>query len=384
MAFLTDDVLEGIHRRAPGYDRDNAFFTEGLAALREAGYLTMLVPQAFGGAGLPLAQVVHEQARLARAAPATALGIGMHLVWTGVARTLSARGDHSLDFVLEEAAAGELYAFAISEPANDLVLFGSTTEAAPLEGGGYRFTGTKVFTSLSPAWTRLGTFGLDRASADAPMLVHAVVERSAPGIAVADDWDTIGMRASQSHSTRLDGVEALPERVFRRLPPGPSADPLILAIFANFEVLVAAVYAGVADRALELAVEAATARTSRRTGLARSQDPAARARIADAALAVDRLWPHLDRVAADVDGHAAGTVDHGDQWFRRLVGVKVAATRTARQVVDQAVAVTGGASFSAGSEIGRLSRDVMAGGFHPSSDDSASATIATALLGPLG
>lgn len=172
MSILSDELLESIHSRAEGYDRDNAFFTEDLQELREAGYLTALVPKGLGGLGLSLVEVAHEQMRLAAAAPATALAVNMHFVWNGVAKTLYDRGDAALEFVLTETAAGELYALAISEAGNDLVLFGSTTDAVPQSDGSYEFTGTKIFTSLSPAWTRLGLFGLDTTSPDAPKLVQ--------------------------------------------------------------------------------------------------------------------------------------------------------------------------------------------------------------------
>ncbi|MFM9919827.1 acyl-CoA dehydrogenase family protein [Lacisediminihabitans sp. H27-G8] len=378
-SVLTDELLARIHERAPGYDRDNAFFTEDLAELAEAGYLRSLVPRDLGGLGLSLQQMAHEQVRLAKAAPATALAVNMHLVWTGVAKTLHDRGDDSLDFVLRDVAAGEIYAFAISEAGNDLVLFDSTTDARPLSDGGYAFTGTKIFTSLSPAWTRLGLFGLDTVSVDAPKLVHAVVTRETPGITVAQDWNTLGMRASQSNTTHLDSVAAASDRVFRRLDPGPSRDALIFAIFANFEILISAVYVGIGERALELAVESAHARGSRRTGLSRDQDPNVRWKIADAALAQDALLPQLDALASDLDDG----VDRGARWFRDLVGLKSRSTRSARYVVDQAVAVAGGAAFSATSELSRLYRDVLAGGFHPSNEDSVHSTVATALLGPI-
>ncbi len=378
MTVLTPELLARIHSRAAGYDHDNAFFTEDLDELRAAGYLNAFVPAEFGGLGLTLVEVVHEQSKLAAAAPATALAVNMHLVWTGVAKTLRDRGDDSLEFVLTDAAAGEVFAFAISEAGNDLVLFGSKTEAKPLSDGGYAFTGTKIFTSLSPAWTRLGLFGLDSESADAPKLVHAFVTRDAKGITTLDDWDTIGMRASQSNSTRLDGVVAQADRVVRRLKPGPNPDSLIFGIFANFEILVAAVYTGIAQRALELAVEAVKGRTSARSGLSKDKDPNVRWKIADAALALDALPPQLDAIAGDVDDRA----DRGDQWFRGLVGIKSRATRMARYVVDQAIAVAGGAAFSSSSELGRLYRDVLAGGFHPSNEDSVHSTVANALLGP--
>ena len=379
MSILDDDLLARIHDRAAGYDRDNAFFSEDLEELKAAGYLRALVPTEFGGAGLSLRELAHEQLRLAAAAPATALAVNMHLVWTGIAKTLRDRGDDSLEFVLREAAAGEIFAFAISEAGNDLVLFGSNTEASPQSDGSYAFTGTKIFTSLSPAWTRIGLFGLDSQSADAPKLVHAFVTRDTAGVTTLDDWDSIGMRASQSNSTRFDGAVSPADRVFRRLDPGPNADPLIFAIFANFEILLSAVYIGIGQRALEIAVASARGRMSARTGTTKDQDPNTRWKIADAAIAHDALLPRLDALAADVDG----LVDRGTQWFRALVGLKSHATRTARFVVDQAIAVAGGAAFASSSELGRLYRDVLAGGFHPSNEDSAHATVATALLGSL-
>ena len=378
--LLHDDLLERLRERAAGYDRENAFFTEDLVDLTEAGYLRALVPEEFGGLGWGLDNAVRAQMRLAGAAPATALAVNMHLVWTGVAKILRDRGDDTLDFVLREAGAGEIFGFGISEAGNDLMLFGSRTTAEPQPGGGYRYSGRKVFTSLSPAWTRLGTMGLDSRSPDAPKIVYGFIDRDDPDVRILDDWDTIGMRATQSNTTVLDGAFAASDRIVRRLDPGPNADPFIFGIFASFELLLASVYAGIGARALELAVAAAHRRTSmKHDGRTLAQDPDIRWRVADAALAHDALEPQLLAVARDLDG----LVDHGPFWFAKLVGVKVRATETAKQVVDQAVRVAGGSSYFSGSELGRLSRDVLAGIFHPSDDESAHSTVANAWLGPV-
>lgn len=378
MTILSPELLETIRSRAERHDRENTFPHDDLRDLAEAGYLRMLVPQSFGGLGLSLLEATRQQSLLAGAAPATALAINMHLVWTGVARLLHLRGDSSLDFVLRDAAAGEVFGFGISEPGNDLVLFGSSTRAEPQPDGGYRFTGTKVFTSLSPAWTRLGVFGLDD-SGHEPFLVHGFLERGTDGVEILDDWDTIGMRASQSNTTRLSGAFSPPEWVFGQRAPGPSAHPLVFAIFANFLLLIASVYAGIGIRALDLGVDAARARRSQRTGLTADQDPDTRWKLADAALALDGLIPHLEAVARDVDEGA----DRGEQWFRALTGVKLRSTQTARFIVEQAVRVAGGRSYRNGDELGRLLRDAIAGAFHPSNEDSVHSTVATALLGPI-
>ncbi|MCU1482777.1 MAG: acyl-CoA dehydrogenase [Subtercola sp.] len=380
VSIVSDELLQRIRSRAAGYDEANEFFFEDLAELRGAGYLRMFAPTEVGGLGFGLERVAREQVRLATAAPATALALNMHLVWTGVAKTLLDRGDDSLLFVLREAAEGELFAFGNSEAGNDLVLFGSKTRAEPQPDGAYRYYGTKIFTSLSPAWTRLGIFGLDDSAPHAPLLVHGFITRDTPGYEILDDWNTLGMRATQSSTTLLDGAEVPADRVFRKLPAGPSADPLIFGIFANFEILLAAVYTGIGERALELAVEAAKRRTSMKNdGRAYSDDPDIRWKVAEAAIAQDGIYPQLDTLARDVDELA----NHGAQWFPRLVGLKVRATENARFVVDQALRVSGGSSLSASSELGRLYRDVIAGIFHPSDGESAHSTVANAWLGPL-
>jgi alkylation response protein AidB-like acyl-CoA dehydrogenase len=379
-SVLSNELLERIHSRAAGYDRENTFFTEDFEELRDAGYLKAFVPTEFGGLGLGLQQVAREQARLASAAPATALAINMHLVWTGVAKVLRDRGDDSLEFVLRESGAGEVFGFGLSEGGNDLVLFGSRTDARPDDDGGYSFFGTKIFTSLSPAWTRLGTMGLDTTSADAPKIVYGFIARDGGGFEVTDDWDTLGMRASQSNTTVLDGAHANADRVVRRLDPGPNADSLIFAIFANFEILLAAVYTGIGERALQLAVEAVHRRTSmKNNGKTYAQDPDIRWQVADAAIAQDGIRPQLDALASDIDT----LVDHGPQWFPKMGGLKLRATETARTVVDHALRVSGGSSYFNSSELGRLYRDVVAGIFHPPDAESVHSTVANAWLGPI-
>jgi alkylation response protein AidB-like acyl-CoA dehydrogenase len=377
-ALLPDDLLDRFRERASVHDRENTFPDADLAELKAAGYLAILAPADIGGGGLGLAEASILQQRLAGAAPATALAINMHLVWTGVAKVLADRGVDALRFVHEGAVAGEVFAFGISEAGNDLVLFGSDTDAAPQPDGSYAFTGTKIFTSLAPVWTQLGLHGLDTTSPDAPKLVYGFVERT-DAVVTRDDWDTLGMRGTQSRTTELHGAVAPADRVVRRLDPGPNPDPIVFGIFAVFELLLASVYTGIARRALDLAVATAARRTSKRTGKTYSQDPDIRWRIADMALAYDALPAEIASLCRDVDGLA----DHGARWFSLLAGVKHRAVTMAKRVVDDAVLVAGGSSYFSGSELSRLYRDVLAGLFHPSDPESAHSTVATAWLGPL-
>lgn len=375
--ILTPELLERLRRRAPDYDSRNVFFTEDLEELRDAGYLGLFSAPEAGGAGLGIPEVAACQRLLASAAPATALAVNMHLVWCGVAHLLQLHGDNSLSFVLEEAARGELFAFGISEPGNSAVLFDSHTVAERLSDGGYAFTGRKIFTSLSPAWTRLGIFGKDSADPENPRLVFGFADRETGGVTTLDDWDTMGMRASQSCTTLLDAAAVPAGRIVRHTPVGPHDDTFVFGIFSLFETLLSAVYTGVGDRALTLAAEAAASRAP--GGVPATQDPHTRWRIADAGIRMDGVSLELEAVARDLESGA----DHGGFWFARLSGLKLRTTDTVRGVVETAVKVAGGRSYFRGNELERLYRDVLAGMFHPSSEDSAHNTMATALLGPV-
>lgn len=374
--ILPTDLLDRFRFRAADYDERNVFCQEDFDELKSRGYLRMFCAQQDGGAGAAMAQAVQCQRRLASAAPATALAVNMHLVWTAVAHLLAQSGDHSLEYVLREAAAGEVFAFGLSEPGNDSVLFDARTVAERQPDGGYAFTGTKIFTSLSPVWTRLGVFGKS-STTEGERLVHGFVTRETPGTEILADWNTLGMRATQSHTTRLNGVLVPPDRIFRHLPVGPNPDPLVFSIFAAFETLISAVYAGIADRALALAVEAALNRGPGMDGAPYSSRPGVRATVADAAMEWEALDVCLRTLAEDLDRR----VEHGALWFAKLVSLKVLATRTARNLVDAAMTVSGGTAYYNDSEIARLSRDVTAGSFHPSNAESARRTVANAWLG---
>ena len=359
---LTSGVLEDIHNRAPGFDQRNEFFSEDLEVLKSIGYL----------APRSLSQMIYDQRLLAAHAPATALGIGMHLTWMGVARDMVAWGHDHLQWVLDEGKAGELFAFGVSERGNDRVLADSLTEVRHTPGG-YEFFGTKIFVSTSPAWTRMSVLG--RMGDE---IVHGFISRDQPGWSQTKDWDTLGMRATQSYTTELDGVVVTPERVARVLPVGANQDPFTVAIFQNFLLLVSSVYAGIADRALELAVEAAIEKKSALAGgAAHGEDPDIRWRAADAAIGLDALAPQLETYASWVDQKMAKP----EGWFRLLSGVKHQSVETSRRVVDQAMRIVGGSGYRNGHELSRLQRDVLAGIYHPSDTEAVHHTVAFDLFG---
>ena len=360
--ILTEDVLSGIRARAARYDADNVFFSEDFTELKNRGYLV----------ARPLSQMVADQRVLARFAPATALGIGMHLTWMGVAQSLARADDTSLQWVLDDAREGHVFAFGVSEAGNDQVLTDSLTRVHHTPDG-FAYTGTKIFTSLSPVWTRMSVLGRM-----ADEIVHGFITRDQDGWSQIPDWNTLGMRATQGYTTHLEDAVVVPERIARVVPVGVSADPFVAAIGQNFLPLISSVYVGISDRALELAIDRVRERTSlARGGSSYASDPDIRWQIAQMGIRRDSLEAPLHSLAADVDHRVA----HGPRWGALLAGVKHRSVETARWIVDRALRLSGGRAYQADSEISRLQRDVLAGVYHPSDTEAIHRTVASWLLG---
>src|SRR6478609_7551546 len=211
----TEEMLARFASRAASYDLENRFFEEDFEELRAAKYLLLPLPKEFGGAGLTLAEMCREQRRLAYHAPATALAVNMHIYWIGVAADLQRRGDTSLEWLLREAAAGEIFAAGHAESGNDVPVLLSSSKAERVEGG-YRFTGRKMFGSLTPVWTRFGLHGMDMSDPTQPKVVHAFLPRNTAGYTVKQTWDVLGMRATRSDDTIVEDA-FVPDRYVVRV-----------------------------------------------------------------------------------------------------------------------------------------------------------------------
>ena len=376
-SVLTESLLQACRQRAAGYDRDNRFCQEDFDELKAAGYLKMAVPREFGGFGMKLADVAQETRRLATYAAPTALCINMHNYWVGLTADVWRSGDKSIEWLLQEAGAGEVFAAGHAETGNDLPLLLSTTKAERVSGG-YKFTGRKAFGSLTPVWTRLGVHGMDTSDPRAPKVVHAFLPRDSKGYTIEETWDVLGMRATRSDDTVLDGAFVPDKYVARVVPPGAAGvDLFVLGIFAWALINFGNVYYALAKRALELTIEHLKTKPS--IGLTRSMayHPEVQHHIAEMAMELEAIGPHLDSVARDW----SEGVNHGGAWPIKIVAAKYHAVEGAWRVVDRAMDLSGGFGMFKKSELERLFRDARAGRFHPANSALAHELIAKLSLG---
>ena len=374
---LTEEMLTRFDSRAATYDRENRFFDQDFEDLRAAKYLTLPVPPEFGGRGLSLAEMCREQRRLAYYAPATALAVNMHLYWIGVAADLWRRGDTSLEWLLREAAAGEIFAAGHAESGNDIPVLLSCSKAERVEGG-YRFTGRKQFGSLTPVWTRLGLHGMDTSDPTQPKVVHAFLPRDSSGYIIKETWDVLGMRATRSDDTVLENA-FVPDRYIARVVPagGGGIDAFVLSVFAWALMGFGNIYYGLAKRALDKSVAAVKSKHSLAVSRSMAYHPEIQHTIAQMVIEMESIGPHLDRIAEDW----SKGVDHGAEWPAKIFAAKYRAVEGAWRVVDAGLDIAGGAGIFRSVGYERLLRDARLGRIHPANTFLTHEVVAKTALG---
>jgi alkylation response protein AidB-like acyl-CoA dehydrogenase len=373
------EIFEHCAERAPIYDRENRFFQEDFDELKEAGYLKMAVPEEFGGYGMNLAEVAQKTRELAYYAAPTALALNMHNYWCGLVADLYRRGDNSLNWLLEAAGKGEVFAAGHAESGNDHPSLYSTTKAEKVDGG-YVFTGRKSFGSLSPVWTYLGLHGQDNSDPENPKVVHAFMPRNTENYEIKKTWDNVlGLRATRSDDTILNGV-FIPDKYIARVVPTGFAgiDGFVLGIFAWALINFGNIYYGLARRVFEIVTESLHKKKSiALNSPSMAHHPGIQHDVSEMVLALESIGPHLDTIARE---WSEGK-DYGPAWGVKIVAAKCNAVERAWSVVDKAMDISGGFGIFPASGLERLFRDARLGRFHPANGYLTREVLAKGMLG---
>jgi alkylation response protein AidB-like acyl-CoA dehydrogenase len=245
---------------------------------------------------------------------------------------------------------------------------GLPSTTAVRDGDGWRLNGRKTFSSGSTV-LRWGLFSA-AAQLSEPYLANFLVPMAAPGISIEPSWDTLGMRATCSHTVVLHDVYVAADDEVPRPVPG-EAPPFERA----WSLGVSAVYLGVAEAARDYAVAfARERRPSALGGKAIATLPHIRERVGRMDLLLFQARSLLVGLARAWD---AGPSAH---FEAALAAAKVTTTNHAIAVTETAMRVVGGSSLDRSAPLERHYRDVRGGLHHPPQDDAALALFARQAL----
>jgi alkylation response protein AidB-like acyl-CoA dehydrogenase len=327
-------------------DERDVFVAAHYDVMKQHKLFSALIPKELGGGGASHSAMCAFLRRLAHYCPSTALSLSMHqhLVAAAVYNHRNGRPGRKL---LERVVAGETV--LVSTGANDWMQSSGTAERAE---GGFRVSAKKPFGSGSPMGSVLVTSAPFEDAKEGWQVLHFGVPFSAAGVSIADDWHTLGMRATGSNTVILDKV-FVPEDAIALKRPRGRFHPAWNVILGVAMPLIMSVYVGVAEAAATLGRDYATKRPG---------DPVVPyllGELANHLTAAQLAADDMVRLANDLDFEMSLALSDAMLVRKTLVAESVLIT------CEKALEAAGGAGFYRKAKLERLLRDAHGAQFHP-------------------
>ena len=343
---------------AATHDRDATFPSEGLGELERNGYLTLASREA-----ACVTELVLGNLELAKGDASLALVVAMHNALIGRVRDAAVWPRAHM----ERIAAGGLINSLASEPEMGSPSRGglpSTTARRVADG--FILNGRKTFSSGSTV-LRWGVLSARVEGGGEAYLGSFLVPLDMKGVRIEPTWDTLGMRATCSHTVVLEDVFVDTDAEVPRVTSMKDALPHERA----WSLSVSAVYLGVAEAARDFAVDFARHRKPTALGgRAIASLPNIRERAARMDLLLFQARGQLVSTSREWDAAPSADMEAA------LAAAKVTASNNAVTVAEEAMRLVGGSSMDRGLPLERHYRDVRGGLHHPPQDDAALALFA--------
>ncbi len=362
LADMADRLAVRFSERAPLHDSQGSFPFDNVEDLKNAGYLKLTVPKAYGGDEISLYELVLVQERIARGDGSTALAVGWHMGLVLHLRMTRKWPEEIFRYLCREAVErGSMINSLASEPATGSPSRGGKpqTTARKTEGG-WLITGRKTYSTLSPVLDR---FFVSASIEGEDRVGEFLLERSRQ-VRIEETWNTLGMRATGSHDVIFEDAFVAEGSMIDK--GGPLSDAEAFDDGGGWLLHIPAVYLGIARAARDAALQFAKSYRPNSLPGPISELPAVQQQIGLMEAKLMTAGTVLYAIA-DLWDKTEGSRAH---LKPQLGHAKFVVTNEAINIVDMAMRIVGGSSLSRSMPLERLYRDVRAGLHNPPMDDS--------------
>jgi alkylation response protein AidB-like acyl-CoA dehydrogenase len=343
---LVEQLGKGFRARSEEHDRTDTFVAENYRELKEHGFFAAAIPEELGGGGASHGTMCDILRVMAQHCPSTALAHSMHQHLVAANIWKYKRGEGSEQMLRMVA---EKHPALVSTGARDWLE--SNGQMVRVDGG-YRVTAKKTFASQSARGDILITSAPYEEPGKGWQVLHFPVPFSSEGVSVMDDWYTMGMRGTGSHTVSLENVFVPDPAIVLRRARG-EFHPFFNVVATVALPLIMSVYVGVAQRAAEITLQT----LRKKPGGAHT--PYLVAEMNNCLTAAEVQLQDMIRIGNNFDFQPVDR--NGHEMFTRKTNVANACI----SAVSKAMEAVGGQGFYRSFGLEKLFRDVQGARYHP-------------------
>ncbi len=326
------------------WDEGNIFPAEVVKQCGQLGYLGIIFPEEYGGAGLGYIEYAIVIEELARVDPSVALIVAAHNSLCTNHIFLAGTEEQRRRYLPKLTTGEWLGCWSLTEPeaGSDA---GGTRSQAVRDGEHWVLNGGKTFTTNAHYAQVCVAMAVTDRSASAHGVSAFIIENGTPGYRLGKKENKLGMRASATGEVLFEDLRLPDTQRLGKLGEG-FVDSL--RILDGGRISIAALSVGIAQGAFDAALKYSKQR--KQFGRPISEFQAIQHKLADMATSIE---------AARLLTYRAGTrKDQGERVTRESAMAKLFASEIAVEVCNEAVQIHGGYGFIKDYPVEKFYRDV--------------------------
>ncbi|MCM3743377.1 acyl-CoA dehydrogenase [Sporosarcina luteola] len=340
MREFSDEVV------APGAierDRTKEFPIEIFKKLSEMGMMGLPFPEEYGGAGADATSFAIVTEELSRGCASTGITYSAHISLGGAPLHLFGTEEQKRNYLTPICTGDSFGAFGLTEP-NAGSDAGGTQTTAKEDGDHFVINGSKVYITNASYAKHLALTAITGNENGKKEISAIIVPTDAEGFTIIDNYEKMGLHASNTTELVLDNVRVPKENLLGKRGDGFKQ---FLVTLDGGRIGIGAMAVGIAQAAFDRALKYSKER--KQFGKTLSEFQITQFKLADMAMKIE--------LARNMVYKAAWLKDQGRPFTKEAAMCKLYASEIAMEVADQAIQIHGGYGYMKEYEVERYLRD---------------------------
>ncbi|WP_191560792.1 acyl-CoA dehydrogenase family protein [Metabacillus idriensis] len=327
------------------YDRDKSkqFPAEIFQQLGEMGMLGLPFSEEYGGSGADTISFAIVTEELSKACGSTGITYSAHISLGGAPIHMFGTEEQKRTYLSKICSGESLGAFGLTEPNAGSDAGGTLTEAT-MDDGKFTINGNKCYITNASYAKFLALTAITDRSEGKKEISAIIVPTDAPGFKVIDNYEKMGLNASNTTELILEDVVVPAENLLGKKGNGFRQ---FLMTLDGGRIGIGAMAVGIAQAAFEKAL--AYSKERKQFGKTLSEFQAIQFKLADMAMKIE--------LARTMVYKAAWLKDQGKPFTKEASFCKLYASEMCTEVTNQAIQIHGGYGYMKEYHVERYLRD---------------------------